>query len=171
MIREAVATKIRIEIIPGKGATSSRTAAPIPRSWRIRAYYHRAEKESKNFGRLFVYGAHQSTVVLSTPGLLRPGAPSTQRVGRRRLYGAKDSPALAHAGSGGRGVHGELYALAGVGAARLLSPRPRQHLTRAGRLTGPQIPWHGDSAIRPGVPPGCRSPAAAPPCTGAESAR
>ncbi len=57
IIREAVAKKIAlVEIIPGKGSgvLKERVLKFLQRG-DIKALYHRVEKDSKNFGRLFVH--------------------------------------------------------------------------------------------------------------------
>lgn len=57
IIEEAVATKAPlVEIIPGKGsgALKKRVLRFLDQK-EIKAQYHRVEKDSKNFGRLFVH--------------------------------------------------------------------------------------------------------------------
>jgi DNA-nicking Smr family endonuclease len=57
IIREAVEKKITlVEIIPGKGSgvLKERVLKFLQRG-EIKALYHRVEKDSKNFGRLFVH--------------------------------------------------------------------------------------------------------------------
>ena len=57
IIREAVEKKIAlVEIIPGKGSgvLKERVLKFLQRG-DIKALYHRVEKDSKNFGRLFVH--------------------------------------------------------------------------------------------------------------------
>jgi DNA-nicking Smr family endonuclease len=57
VIDEAVATKARlVEIIPGKGsgALKKRVLRFLDRK-DIKALYHRVEKDSDNFGRVFVH--------------------------------------------------------------------------------------------------------------------
>lgn len=57
IIREAVEKKIAlVEIIPGKGSgvLKERVLKFLQRG-EIRAMYHRVEKDSKNFGRVFVH--------------------------------------------------------------------------------------------------------------------
>jgi DNA-nicking Smr family endonuclease len=57
IIREAVEKKIAlVEIIPGKGSgvLKERVLKFLQRG-DIKAMYHRVEKDSKNFGRLFVH--------------------------------------------------------------------------------------------------------------------
>lgn len=57
IIREAVEKKIAlVEIIPGKGSgvLKERVLKFLQRG-EIKALYHRVEKDSKNFGRLFVH--------------------------------------------------------------------------------------------------------------------
>lgn len=60
IIDEAEATKAKtIEIIPGKGsgALKKRVLRFLDRK-DIKARYHRVEKDSKNFGRVFVHFKH-----------------------------------------------------------------------------------------------------------------
>ena len=61
IIAEAVAKRIAlVEIIPGKG--SGQLKAKVLRFLnepRIRSQYHRIEKDSKNFGRVFVHFRHE----------------------------------------------------------------------------------------------------------------
>ncbi|MBR30792.1 MAG: DNA mismatch repair protein MutS [Spirochaetaceae bacterium] len=57
IIQEAVAKKIKeVEIIPGKGSgqLKKKVLRFLDRK-DIKALYHRVDKDSKNFGRLFVY--------------------------------------------------------------------------------------------------------------------
>ncbi|MGI8868208.1 MAG: Smr/MutS family protein [Mycobacteriales bacterium] len=57
VIDEAVAKRVRtVEIIPGKGsgALKKRVLRFLDRK-DIKAQYHRVEKDSKNFGRVFVH--------------------------------------------------------------------------------------------------------------------
>ena len=57
IIREAVDKKIKeVEIIPGKGSgqLKKKVLRFLDRK-DIKALYHRVDKDSKNFGRLFVY--------------------------------------------------------------------------------------------------------------------
>jgi DNA-nicking Smr family endonuclease len=57
IIREAVEKKITlVEIIPGKGSgvLKERVLKFLQRG-EIKALYHRVEKDSRNFGRLFVH--------------------------------------------------------------------------------------------------------------------
>jgi len=57
IIEEAVATKAPlVEIIPGKGsgALKKRVLRFLDQK-EIKAQYHRVEKDSKNFGRIFVH--------------------------------------------------------------------------------------------------------------------
>jgi DNA-nicking Smr family endonuclease len=60
IVREAVAKKAPlIEIIPGKG--SGQLKEKVLRfldQKEIKALYHRVEKDSKNFGRIFVHFRH-----------------------------------------------------------------------------------------------------------------
>lgn len=60
IIDEAEATKAKtVEIIPGKGsgALKKRVLRFLERK-DIKARYHRVEKDSKNFGRVFVHFKH-----------------------------------------------------------------------------------------------------------------
>lgn len=60
IIDEAEATKAKtVEIIPGKGsgALKKRVLRFLDRK-DIKARYHRVEKDSKNFGRVFVHFKH-----------------------------------------------------------------------------------------------------------------
>lgn len=60
VIREAVEKRIRlVEIIPGKGSgqLKKRVLRFLQRP-DIKQQYHRVEKDSKNFGRLFVHFRH-----------------------------------------------------------------------------------------------------------------
>lgn len=57
IIHEAVAKRIKeVEIIPGKGSgqLKKKVLRFLDRK-DIKALYHRVDKDSKNFGRLFVY--------------------------------------------------------------------------------------------------------------------
>ena len=60
IIREAVDQKIPlIEIIPGKGSgVLKERVLKFLRQKHIKALYHRVEKDSKNFGRLWVHFRH-----------------------------------------------------------------------------------------------------------------
>lgn len=61
IIREAVDKRIAtVEIIPGKGSgqLKKRVLRFLEQS-RIKQLYHRVEKDSKNFGRVFVHFRHQ----------------------------------------------------------------------------------------------------------------
>ena len=60
VIREAVAEKISlIEIIPGKGSgVLKERVLKFLQQKHIKAQYHRVEKDSKNFGRLWVHFRH-----------------------------------------------------------------------------------------------------------------
>lgn len=60
IIAEAVATKApMVEIIPGKGSGAlKKTVLRFLEQKEIKALYHRVEKDSKNFGRLFVHFRH-----------------------------------------------------------------------------------------------------------------
>lgn len=57
IIREAVEKKIKIvEIIPGKGSGQlKKKVLRFLQQPHIKNQYHRIDKDSKNFGRLFVY--------------------------------------------------------------------------------------------------------------------
>lgn len=57
IIQEAIAKKIRmIEIIPGKGSGQlKKKVIRFLDQKRIKALYHRIDKDSKNHGRLFVH--------------------------------------------------------------------------------------------------------------------
>jgi len=60
IIREAVEKRIElVEIIPGKGSgqLKKRVLRFLNQS-EIKALYHRVEKDSKNFGRIFVHFRH-----------------------------------------------------------------------------------------------------------------
>ncbi len=60
VIREAVDKRIAtVEIIPGKGSGQlKKTVLRFLQRPDIKALYHRVEKDSKNFGRLFVHFRH-----------------------------------------------------------------------------------------------------------------
>jgi len=60
VIREAVEKKIKtVEIIPGKGSGQlKKRVLRFLDQKRIKAQYHRVEKDSRNFGRLFVHFRH-----------------------------------------------------------------------------------------------------------------
>ncbi len=57
LMREAVEKKIAlVEIIPGKGSgVLKERVLKYLQQKHVRAMYHRVEKDSKNFGRLFVH--------------------------------------------------------------------------------------------------------------------
>ncbi len=60
IVREAVDKRVAlVEIIPGKGSgqLKKRVLRFLQRP-EIKALYHRVEKDSKNFGRLFVHFRH-----------------------------------------------------------------------------------------------------------------
>jgi dsDNA-specific endonuclease/ATPase MutS2 len=59
-IREAEDKRIKVvEIIPGKGSGQlKKTVLRFLQRGDIKARYHRLEKDSKNFGRLFVHFRH-----------------------------------------------------------------------------------------------------------------
>jgi DNA-nicking Smr family endonuclease len=60
IIDEAVAKRIdTVEIIPGKGSGQlKKKVLRFLDQKEIKALYHRVDKDSKNFGRLFVYFRH-----------------------------------------------------------------------------------------------------------------
>lgn len=60
VVREAVEKRItEIEIIPGKGSGQlKKRVLRFLQQPRIKALYHRVEKDDKNFGRLFVHFRH-----------------------------------------------------------------------------------------------------------------
>lgn len=60
VMREAVEKKISIvEIIPGKGSGQlKKHVIRFLQQPRIKALYHRVEKDDKNFGRVFVHFRH-----------------------------------------------------------------------------------------------------------------
>jgi DNA-nicking Smr family endonuclease len=60
VMREAVERRIPlVEIIPGKGSGQLRKRViRFLQQGRIRALYHRVEKDAKNHGRLFVHFRH-----------------------------------------------------------------------------------------------------------------
>jgi DNA-nicking Smr family endonuclease len=60
VIREAVDKRIpTVEIIPGKGSGQlKKRVIRFLQQKRIKALYHRVEKDSKNHGRLFVHFRH-----------------------------------------------------------------------------------------------------------------
>lgn len=60
VIREAVDRRIAlVEIIPGKGSGQlKKTVLRFLQRPEIKKLYHRVEKDSKNFGRLFVHFRH-----------------------------------------------------------------------------------------------------------------
>ncbi|MBS0655716.1 MAG: Smr/MutS family protein [Verrucomicrobia bacterium] len=60
IIQEAVEKKIsEVEIIPGKGSGQlKKRVLRFLEQKHIKALYHRVEKDSKNFGRLFVHFKH-----------------------------------------------------------------------------------------------------------------
>ena len=57
VIQEAITKKIKtVEIIPGKGSGQlKKTVLRFLNQPHIKSLYHRIDKDSKNFGRLFVY--------------------------------------------------------------------------------------------------------------------
>lgn len=62
VMREAIDKKIpTVEIIPGKGSgqLKKKVLRFLDRK-DVKAMYHRVDKDSKNFGRLFVYFQHKS---------------------------------------------------------------------------------------------------------------
>jgi DNA-nicking Smr family endonuclease len=60
IVREAVAKKASlVEIIPGKGSGQlKKKVLRFLDQKEIKALYHRVEKDSKNFGRIFVHFRH-----------------------------------------------------------------------------------------------------------------
>lgn len=62
VIKEAVDKRIPlIEIIPGKGSGAlKKHVLKFLQKPEIKALYHRIEKDSKNFGRLFVHFRHKN---------------------------------------------------------------------------------------------------------------
>lgn len=62
VINEAVDKKIAtVEIIPGKGSGQlKKKVIRFLEQKEIKALYHRIDKDSKNFGRLFVYFQHKN---------------------------------------------------------------------------------------------------------------
>ncbi len=61
VIEEAVSKRIKtIEIIPGKGSGQlKKKVLRFLQQPHIKQQYHRVEKDSKNFGRLFVHFQHK----------------------------------------------------------------------------------------------------------------
>jgi len=61
VMREAVSKRIAtVEIIPGKGSGQlKKTVLRFLQRPDIKGLYHRVEKDSKNFGRLFVHFRHE----------------------------------------------------------------------------------------------------------------
>jgi DNA-nicking Smr family endonuclease len=61
VIREAVEKRIpKVEIIPGKGSGQlKKRVLRFLQQPRIKALYHRVEKDDKNFGRIFVWFRHE----------------------------------------------------------------------------------------------------------------
>jgi len=60
IIDEAVRKKIKqVEIIPGKGSGQlKKRVLRFLEQKEIKQHYHRIQKDSKNFGRLFIYFKH-----------------------------------------------------------------------------------------------------------------
>jgi DNA-nicking Smr family endonuclease len=60
VIQEAVEKRIKtVEIIPGKGSGQlKKRVLRFLQQKRIKELYHRVEKDSRNFGRLFVHFRH-----------------------------------------------------------------------------------------------------------------
>jgi DNA-nicking Smr family endonuclease len=60
IVREAVAKKAPlVEIIPGKGSGAlKKKVLRFLDQKEIKALYHRVEKDSKNFGRIFIHFRH-----------------------------------------------------------------------------------------------------------------
>ncbi|MCP2328188.1 DNA-nicking Smr family endonuclease [Hamadaea flava] len=61
IVREAIAKKATlVEIIPGKGSGQlKKKVLRFLDQKEIKALYHRVEKDSKNFGRIFVHFRHK----------------------------------------------------------------------------------------------------------------
>jgi DNA-nicking Smr family endonuclease len=61
IIEEAIEKKIKtVEIIPGKGSGQlKKKVLRFLDQKRIKQKYHRLDKDSKNFGRLFIYFKHK----------------------------------------------------------------------------------------------------------------
>lgn len=61
IIQEAIEKKIAlVEIIPGKGSGQlKKKVLRFLNQKHIRALYHRVDKDSKNFGRIFVHFQHK----------------------------------------------------------------------------------------------------------------
>jgi len=61
LMREAIDNKIAlVEIIPGKGSgVLKERVLKFLQQKHIKAMYHRVEKDSKNFGRLWVHFRHE----------------------------------------------------------------------------------------------------------------
>jgi len=61
IIEEAIDKKIKtVEIIPGKGSGQlKKKVLRFLDQKRIKQKYHRLDKDSKNFGRLFIYFKHK----------------------------------------------------------------------------------------------------------------
>jgi DNA-nicking Smr family endonuclease len=62
LMQEAVEKRIsKVEIIPGKGSGQlKKHVLRFLQQPRIKALYHRVEKDDKNFGRIFVWFRHES---------------------------------------------------------------------------------------------------------------
>ena len=60
VIREAIENRIElVEIIPGKGSGQlKKSVLRFLNDPKIKALYHRIEKDDKNFGRIFVHFRH-----------------------------------------------------------------------------------------------------------------
>ena len=60
VIEEAVSCKIKtVEIIPGKGSGQlKKKVIRFLQQAHVKSLYHRVDKDSKNFGRLFVHFKH-----------------------------------------------------------------------------------------------------------------
>ena len=60
IIEEAISSKIKlVEIIPGKGSGQlKKRVIRFLEQKHIKRLYHRVEKDSKNFGRLFIHFKH-----------------------------------------------------------------------------------------------------------------
>lgn len=60
IIKEAVQKKVKqVEIVPGKGSGQlKKRVLRFLEQKEIKSQYHRIQKDSKNFGRLFIYFKH-----------------------------------------------------------------------------------------------------------------
>ena len=94
IIDEAVAKKAPlVEIIPGKGsgALKKRVLRFLDQK-EIKAQYHRVEKDSRNFGRIFVHFRWKCTPVDGFPATRRPRSAPWDR-GHREVRKARAGPA------------------------------------------------------------------------------